>query len=304
MRIALLQVNSQNQGCELLNDQGVNEGRYAFHVIGDQWTGPLDNTREGVIAGSIDDPKPERVQGFSETPQLSRDFYVSADWLVEVFHTWIARSWTSDTPTTIYDPAQDPQHLPGHTTLPRGNNVFIEVGSGVDDQYETTAVYGEMVWSRSAGLVSLLRWPNDPARNAANFGSDGKDMVWIYQDHSARSVMTAKYSTDPAAVAKTARRLAADPAVVFPLPQPFVVGCGYAARRLYTSAGTNDLFVVRLSDGAAWLLGGSGDAGAFSYEMALGITCSEIFVQAQMADNPTAILRIPLSNLGTPLPPS
>ena len=163
------------------------------------------------------------------------------------------------------------------------------------------------------GSRPLLRYFGDSTRGAGNFGTDGKDMVWTYAegatacDHESdkREVWTAPYTTDPAQLQATARRLRSD--VRGMNAWNYAVGFGYAARAVSLPAPAyNGLFLVRLSDGTAWLIPGSSNIDALSWGDALGFTSEELFAlvsmhYAQGAGGAT-ILRVRLDSLGQGTP--
>jgi hypothetical protein len=80
---------------------------------------------------------------------------------------------------------------------------------------------------------------------------------------------------------------------------PWVVGCGYGAR---ASGGSEDIQVVRISDGWSWLIPNQLQAPGFVATRALGLTCDEIFVWG-VVDGTYSVARIRLDSLGPGLPP-
>jgi hypothetical protein len=125
-------------------------------------------------------------------------------------------------------------------------------------------------------------------------------MVWSYgegKEPSAevfptRSIMTAPYATDPTAVMP--RRLRSLPGKSL-VVEPWRVGCGYAAH----TSDTTEVLVVRLSDGWSWRVPNA--AGA-SIDLALGLTCEELFAGAFISKLFT-IARVRLDSLGPGEPP-
>jgi REP element-mobilizing transposase RayT len=125
--------------------------------------------------------------------------------------------------------------------------------------WQTSSQYrsGINVWTPAAGAKPFVRWVGDGTRGAGNFGTDGVDMVWSQGEgkqptetlYPTRSVMTAPFTSDPAAVVP--RRLRAQPPADVSIGvQPFQVGCGYAAH----GGGSCDVLVVRLADGWGWTI--------------------------------------------------
>lgn len=305
IRNAFLQLNPANQGCEVL-DKGLNDGKYSFGVLGDAWSGPIADV-EGVIAGDIGAASPSVVLKQSADKNLHTDWSVGADWLSASQASIRARSWNASVWQTVYDPAQDPDHMPEHGARPSGAAVFWEVGAG--------GYRGVMSWTAAAGARPVLRWYGDFSQGAGNFNTDGIDMVWTYGTGTldstlqfpTRSIMTTSYTTDPTQAQGTARRLRSDPGPLS--PYPFGVGCGYAARQVTTlaasdaSAGSNDLLIVRLSDGVSWLVSAPPIEQKMGFDHVLGLTCDEVFATATFADEPTTIVRIRLDSLGPGMPP-
>jgi hypothetical protein len=162
---------------------------------------------------------------------------------------------------------------------------------------------GTMSWNKSAGLRPLLRWYGDWDKASGTFGTDGKNMVWTYgegklaglYEFSKLSVMTAPYTTDPVDAQAKAKRLRTDPNTFY--VRGYQVGCGHAARAATNPQGGNVLLIVRLSDGAAWMLAGT-DPMTYTMEP-VGLTCDEVF----FADPLNRVVRVRLDSLGPGLPP-
>ncbi|MGC4119307.1 MAG: hypothetical protein QM765_33020 [Myxococcales bacterium] len=145
------------------------------------------------------------------------------------------------------------------------------------------------VYTPSGGVADFLAAGESSGRGVADFGTDGKDMVWIEarggpvrpeEDvdrarddgrYEHVSILTAPFTTAPTAI--RARRLREESGSDFGT-SGFVVGCGYAAR-----LGAEQLRVVRLSDGRSWSLR-SGAGWRWSSPMAM--TCQELFVRVSV----------------------
>ena len=166
---------------------------------------------------------------------------------------------------------------------------------------------GVMTYTPSAGVQDLITFPGDYSRGVMGFGTDGIDMVWMYgegkgptflEPYPTRSVMVAPFTTDAAAVAPT--RLRSFPSAVYPLQ--FAVGCGYAAVEMES----NQILVVRLSDGWAWQLAAPPvDGGAldqFRFGTVYGLTCDELWLRAGVGVAMN-VARVKLSDLGPGIPP-
>lgn len=145
----------------------------------------------------------------------------------------------------------------------------------------------------SAGFQPLLPPRPDKDGGATNLGTDGKDLVWTDSHQrvgtfafATNEVFTAPYTTSPAAIAKTQRRLTkADGG---PSSIPWSVGCGYAAQRWEAT-----VMLVRLSDGAVWRVTKDLVNGNFS---PFAITCEHIY--GHLDTGPLARIRI--DKLGEP----
>lgn len=156
-----------------------------------------------------------------------------------------------------------------------------------------------------------LCWYGDYTQGAGNFNTDGVDMVWTHGtgkpadgtlEYPVRSIMTAPFTTSPSELKASAKYLRSDPGQL--VPYPFGVGCGYAARQVFTpsqgdgSVGSNDLMIVRLSDGVSWLVSAPPVEQGMGFGFVMGLTCDEVFATANFADEPNTIVRIRLDSLG------
>jgi len=308
VRTAFLQVNPRYKGCEFTNSDSA-AGRYVLRGLGDTWDGPLtDHTTilaEGAIAGEVGETYPKAVWKQPADLALHSDFFVSRDWIIRWWATHTAISFDLQTTLTIYDGAQDPDHLPGGRTMSVGEEVIVEVGDG--------RPAGVMTWNVHDGLRPLIRWYGDANHAAGNFGTDGKDMVWTYVEGSnlgggkyeTMSVMTAPYTTDGALAMASARRLRND--VKGFDDDGWAVGCGYAARAPGLAAPLNNaLYIVRLSDGVSWTLPGRTDIPRLDWGAAIALTCDELFASVSTQTETYVIpriLRIRLDSLGPGTPP-
>ena len=302
VRNAFMKVNPAGKGCGVY-EEALNEGRYVSRAYGDTWDGPVTDPNvplvEGAVAGHVGETEPSTV--LKLPPGLPSTWSASSQWLVQWTNTQVAWSWDLKSKHTVYDPATDPDHLPGWRPFPIGEDVMVEVGDG--------RPAGVMTWNVNDGLRPLIRWYGDANQAAGNFGTDGKDMVWTYvagkdlgsAKYETMSVMTAPFSTSAAEVEATSRRLRSD--VKGFEPDGWVVGCGYAARGVGLSAPLNNaLFIVRLSDGVSWTLPGRLAPNGEHWGNVLGITCDEVFATMD-TDLTVRILRLRLDSLGPGTPP-
>jgi hypothetical protein len=297
-----LQVNPPS-GCRLV-EQALSGDHYLFLVPRDSWDAPSNGAaiQEGFLAGTIDQPLPTRVMKYPQDPSLHANWSISEEWIVQLLDRHTAFPWQGEGSQVVYDGAHDPDGLPGHQTLVRGKNVFVEAGGLSEGE--------ESVWTPAGGQQVLIGWPGDATQSAGNFGTDGTNLVWTHAqggDGSGNwgqlSVMTAPFTTDPATRAKTQRRLRKDLKAFD--TSTWVTGCGYAARQESLSGFANGLVVVRLSDGVGWTIPGGavGSANFYSFDQVIGVTCDEIFTNFVTPKSEITIVRLRLDSLGTPLPP-
>lgn len=286
-----------------LSMEGLNGARYAYWVGPSAQPGP--NQTEGVIAGQVGSA-PDTVLSFP-VGSLHMDWRVTSSWLVRWSSGGLhARTWGSSTEITVQQASLDPEGYPAYGPRGAGDSLFWEVG---DLKY-----HGIMSWTQAVGGRSLVRYLGDYTQGAGNFATDGVHMVWTHGEGKApndweypkRSVMTAPFTTDPDAVKQTAKRLRSDPGQIG--LDWFVVGCGYAARVYYenTDAGagaSQDLMIVRISDGMSWIYDAPALSTGFRLDGVLGITCDEVFAHAQFPDDAVTIIRVRLDSLGPGIAP-
>ena len=308
VRTAFLNVKPVNKGCTP-GEKSINNGRYLFRMLGDTSDGPLYAPNgpdvEGVLGGLVGEFPPTAVLKLPADPHLLADWAASDTWIVQAKDLYTAWSWDLKESHTIYDPGADPDHLPGSTMFPMGQEVLIQVGDGLPA--------GVMTWNLQDGIRPLIRWYGDATQGAGNFATDGKDMVWTYvagqylggANYQTMSVMTAPFTTDQAQATATARRVRSD--VKGFEGDGWTVGCGYAARAPGLGSPLNNaLYIVRLSDGVSWMLPGVLGMPRLDWDNALGITCDDIFVEVFEQTTTTSterIMRIRLDSLGPGTPP-
>jgi hypothetical protein len=156
------------------------------------------------------------------------------------------------------------------------------------------------VYAPDAGLNDFVSFGNDVAANAADLGTDGKDMVWTEAFGRAApgdawttiNIMTAPFTADPSKLQK--RRLRSEIGGLG--IEPYTVGCGYAAHYVRDKAAGQRL--VRLSDGRSWRLKGISENGfAYAVQETLAITCEELFFRSGTEEN-FNVARVRLDSLG------
>ncbi len=156
------------------------------------------------------------------------------------------------------------------------------------------------MWTRATGVQPII---GGGGLIAYHFGTDGADMVWTEKDSSGAFIATAKFISAPDTV--VGKRIAS--AESTHSSHPFVVGCGFAAR-VGSVGDVSGVRVVRLSDGASWLV--PNRVPDLLWTDPLGVTCDEVFLSASVtgvaipgvpATSPR-LARVRLDSLGPPLP--
>ena len=193
---------------------------------------------------------------------------------------------------------------PGGGSLGAYDQLFA--GDALFWNASSVAVQQNEVWTSSGGSADLMSFGGDVSQGAADLGSDGHDLVWLYGSNRTDpaglfpsvAIMTSPFATDPMHV--SSRRLRSEIQNGFGV-SPFIVGCGYAAR--HASYGTR---ITRLADGVSWILPGDPNQPWF-WVIPVALTCTELFatVGARSDGGPahTNLARIRLDSLGAGTPP-
>jgi hypothetical protein len=195
----------------------------------------------------------------------------------------------------IYESAMSPTQTPfdGRARL-FGNDAVFQVADN----------RSASIWAYDAARGTHPLVSFDLGRGAANVGSDGRDLVWTQGQgkpageegpYVKGEIMTAPFTTDPARLAPRRLREDLSRGVGTALLQ-FAVGCGYAGRPL---ADGRDAEIVRLADGVAFRLAGNE---GWSWERVLGFTCTEAFLAVRSQRARYTVVRVPLAELGPPIP--
>jgi len=273
-----------------------NDGLYVIDAPLKQQAGSDSGTStlDGVIGGAMSVAAPSVLAQTNE----NSDWRVSKSWLVQLtlgkVNAW---TWDGKLSHNVYAGGTDPNGLQPHVPLVIGKDIFLPVGN--------LQLCGVMSWTPDAGLRPLLRWYSDPTRAAGNFGTDGKVMVWTqsqgtgacHNDGPNPEVWTAPYTTDPAVLQATAKRVRKD--VRGMSAETFVVGEGYAARcDSFGSPARHSLSIVRLSDGYSWVLPGDPEHKTHAFAKTLGIAGGEVYVHGAVEEMSSTIFRIRLDSLG------
>jgi hypothetical protein len=175
----------------------------------------------------------------------------------------------------------------------RGNVVFF---AGRDPRWPKIEVAAD------GKVRQLLGFGEDITSGAADFGTDGRDMVWTEasgrtapgEPWSRIDIMTAPYTHLPELIGPTIekRRLRSEQSFG---DAPFVVACERAAH----AVGMSGVRMVRLTDGQSWMLPNapSDDGTSWQVTAPLAVTCDELIVRLRR-DGEHQVARIPFSTLG------
>ena len=282
------------------------QGKVLYRIL--DHPNSVEDKSGGAMGGDIDDlqPKVYAPRGYRPNSFFSHEYWVGPRAFVETAFPDRVRAFPSgDVITTIVNAPEDPD-LAYSLFQWRGDDLFW-----IGDSSLRTVV---KAWTASGGIRTLIGHGNDATRGVAGFGTDGVDMVWseaygrtntsikIYPNYE---IWTAKYSTSPAAVAATQRRLRSE--YLGSHPEANAVGCGYAAHRIYPPRtwGKSGFRLVRLSDGVSWEVTTPDEQTIYKglrFDRPLAITCDEVFVLGAVKSN-FEVARIRIDSLGPGLPP-
>ncbi|AKU95797.1 hypothetical protein AKJ09_02461 [Labilithrix luteola] len=267
-----------------------------------------DFTIGGAIGGSVDSLQPVVYlpKGHRSTSTFSQQFDIGARYLVEEVGS-ADPVYALDSMTQIATIAVAPEDFgmiyAGYRFS--GDDVFWEGGTSIRSAVK--------VWTRAGGVKTLVGWPNDYTRSASGIGTDGVDMVWLEENglisegiYSDYQVWTAKYSTDPAAVATNKRHVLAD--TLGSYSERFVVGCGYAAIAIHPNTDWGQAYgvrVVRLADGVSWTVYNESapQVSDLVIQRPLAVTCDEVFARGLSKRTDDELVRIRIDSLGPGIAP-
>jgi hypothetical protein len=284
--------------CSLGTYVSIHDGHVVYTAGQDKSTssGPSP-VQYGAIGGALDDvPRVIRLA----TAGLVPDYYAGANAFFEWGGGLTLRSWTDGSSLaalSLSDPGD-----PGEPGF-QGDALYFQVA---DLDYSRIKIY-----TPANGLRDLISYGNDVSHNAADFGTDGVDMLWVEgigrsqggigQRFATYDIMTAPYTTDATSVQK--RRLRSAATELFRIA-PFAVGCGYASREVYQvdpdGSVQQGVRIVRIADGFSWKLLNT-ESRAWAAPVAL--TCEEVFVNTFAAGSGTNLARVRLDSLGAGEPP-
>ncbi len=272
-------------------EQALSGGKHVLEIYGDDSNGAPMSDALGAVGGAVDELHPKVLLRSKKTSPFAESYATSAKWLSRV--TWpivmYAYPWADlSKEVFVTSSAVDPESL-----------TFSQLVMHEDALFFTTAtsyLSGINSWNPVDGARPFVRFINDGTRGAGNLGTDGKDLVWSYGEgkkpdeeiYPVRSIMTAPFTTDPQALKP--KRLRSDPDVGIAV-DAFQVACGRAAH----GGATQNVVVVRLSDGWSWPINNIGPD--FSLEEIIGITCDHVYGLARIGGR-WNVARIKLSSLG------
>ncbi|MFO0553018.1 MAG: hypothetical protein U0271_31815 [Polyangiaceae bacterium] len=288
---ALRQGYPPAEGCAALN-RDLGPGSFVFSLYG-----PNEGV-DGLMVGTVGSLTPEAWYR-DDAPGINA-WWGGSDWVLRQQYGSVLTAYGRGGEATvpIYEPAVSPLGAPlSGKPWVLGHQVIFGLGA-----YVSASIWA---YDEALGTHPLLTFGDDLTRGAANVGTDGVDLVWTQGEGKVAgeeglyrivSIMTSPFTTDPAALAS--RRLRSDMSTGIGTHQnQFAVGCGYAGRILATG---RDAEIVRLQDGAAWVLSGNDE---WKWNYVLGFTCKELFITVFDAVSRYGIARLPLDSLGDPLAP-
>jgi len=254
-------LQTTTQACSLAAG-GLTSTRYLFKVWSQQGKGT-----DGVIAGHIDERYPDFIRTQLDTTIAS--FWPTPKWFVTTGVKRSIETWDGISRVEI-------NNIPGpiHELASTASAVFFPYG----DLYSG----GVYIWTPAGGSKPFIDYGTDRNQRAANFATDGNEMVWLYasgrlpngyEDPSTLELRAAPYTEDPETAEKTFRRVALFPYGIS--AYSLAIGCGYvAASRYVPGYGPGGaLLVYRLSDHAAFMLPPSETPGHWQVSGVLGIHC-------------------------------
>lgn len=275
--------------------RGVSENAFAFSTRGPE------KDVDALMIGALGELDPIMPYRDATSPGIS-SWYLGAEWLIKQDYGDVVTAYAHhdmSSGTLLYQPSMNPEAAGfGSQPLFFGRDILFQSGNLV-----TASIWA---YDDQRGTHPLISFVGDGTRGAANVGSDGKDMVWTYGEgktppyafglYPTVSIMTAPFTTDPAALRP--RRLRSDMNLGIGTKEiQFAVGCGFAGRMLADQR----VEIVRIEDGGAWVLDRHD---LWEYGPVLGFTCEEVFVTAFDHEEKTPnVARISLASLGEPLPP-
>jgi hypothetical protein len=280
-------------------DASVAEGRVAYTI---HTTGPADGPAwavGGLLRGSL--------RAIATIPRSFDQSFVASR--VGIWHdrTRDLYAWDGSGLVRRVPAAQGEEGYESDVVHTAGNAVIWRSGS------PSTPMHIR-VNTPARGTTFLVDGGPDISRGAADFGTDGKDMVWVEGYGKTQpgrfprmDMWTAPFSLDEGTIRASKRVLRKiDESQDGDLP--FVAG-GYVLRytQLKTGSGQWRLgsMLVRISDGKAWYISELERPFGWRWSHAAGMTASEVFAYLVDSQQRERLVRIPLATLiarAEPLP--
>ncbi len=263
----------------------------------------------GAVGGDIDTLRPRVYLPYGHLPSTvySQEYAVGPNMFIESIAT-PDRIYSFDTGELLHTIVRAPEDggLLYSGYFFHGDDLFWN-----GDSSSRTAL---KVWTKARGTQTLVGWPGDATRGADGLGTDGVDMVWTEafgrtggttSDYANYETWTAKYTTDPSALAATKRRVRS--AGVASYSEQYVLGCGYAAIAIaprFDWGAAPGFRVIRLSDGVSWtaISHSQEQREDFFTVRPAAITCDEVFLRGVAAGH-SQVVRIRIDSLGPGTPP-
>lgn len=269
--------------------------RYVFQVSN------LDENRKlinpsGAIGGSLSELRPRLLMRkppngslvLNEVAAGSLGFINNSAGLLEIY------SW--DTPPNLV-----------RTQQGNGRYSFVTVRNDYFFYAADRASSTERIWTPEGGDQHFIGDGADFSRGTADLNTDGVDWVWGEGESRTTGafptvrVVTAPFTRDPSKLQR--RVLRNDMGSAGFASGRFAVGHGYAGHGSGDSTAFVGSMIVRLSDGAAWLLPGRNGAPVI-FQDVLAFTADEAFTLVR-DEHGTNVYRVRLDSLGAfALPPA
>ncbi len=293
MRVASPTDTSSKIGCSTqLSD--LDEGKWVVRTQGHDPLGDsLESPHNGAVGGTVGVLEPTVLAHYIDS--ITYSFQVSESLVLRIGQPYSIVTvfpWSLGPDVHVTSPPDDPESFSASQIEISGATVFYSTVTGY--------AHGINVWTEAAGAQPFVRFIGDYTRGAADIGTDGTDLVWGQGEGKAtaeyhyptRHIMTAPFTSDPAALSPRRLRSAAYTNIG---NYAWQVGCGRAAHQ----SPPNGIMVVRVSDGVSWFIGSEQ---SFRLLKPLGLTCDELFVLGTF-DGKNSIARIRLDSLGAGTPP-